>query len=98
MYFLCEIDMYSLKFVEACSCCLNHRFLRGLRLQALHSSDIVGLFSIVERSPEIAYFSKGSNLKKIENVFAIHVAGVKFGSHFLKVHERTRREKTSRGY
>ena len=98
MYFLCEIDMYSLKFVETCSCCLVRLFLCGLRLQALHSSDIIGLFSIVERLPEIAYFSKGSNLKNIENVFAIHVAGVKFGSHFLEVYERTRREKTSRGY
>ena len=63
MYLLRKIDMYSLKFVEACSCCLDHRFLRGLRLQAFHSSDIIGLFSVVERSPEIT-LSKESNFKK----------------------------------
>ena len=96
---LCKIDMYGLEFVKTCSCCLDHRFLRGLRLQAFHSSDIIGLFSIAERSPEDKNtLVKESDLKRIENVFAIHVAGVKFGSHCLKVHEHTRRERTSRGY
>ena len=98
MYPFCKIDMKSLKFVEACSSCLDHRFLRGLRLQAFHSSDVIGLFGIVERSPEITLVKESTFLRK--NVFAIHVAGVKFGSYCqcLKVRQRSQRKKTSRGY
>ena len=98
MYPFCKIDMKSLKFVEACSSCLDHWFLRGLRLQAFHSSDVIGLFGIVERSPEII-FSKEIKLLK-EKRIAIHVAGVRFGSYCqcLKVLQSSQRKKTPRGY